>query len=140
MKLWIGIYDGQDGIQIRPYFQDEPPSDKRTIADFGWDGRIEIRGPFDVPCRVVLEMAYDDYSPLSQGTPSRVESVMCASDDEARAVAERLQEHVDQRYQEHSDLWFIYRETSPSTAEPAAAVKLIDEMMEHYLRDDGVAC
>ena len=138
MKLWIGIHHDKDGIQVRPYFQDKPPSDKRKIADFGQDGRIEVRGPFDVPCPVVLEMAYDDYSRRSQATPCRVESVLCASDDAATTLADKLREYVDQRYPEHSDLWSVYPDTSHTTRNPATATRLVDKMMGHYLRDDDV--
>jgi hypothetical protein len=135
-QLWIGIHNGKDGIQVRPYFQDGTPTDEQIVADFGRDGRIDIRGPFDVPCKAVLEMAYDDFSPDSQGTPSRIESVLCASDDEAEAVADKVQKYIDQRYPEQADLWFVYADTSHTTRNPATATKLVDEMMEHYLSDD----
>jgi hypothetical protein len=136
MQLWIGIHHDQDGIQVRPYFQDKPPFDKRKIADFGWDGQIDVHGPFNVPTQVVLQMAYDDYSPLSQGTPCRVESVLCASDDKAETLANKLREYVDRRYPEHADLWSVYPDTSHTTCNPATAARLVDKMMGHYLTDN----
>ncbi|MEX0886488.1 MAG: hypothetical protein WD009_08630, partial [Phycisphaeraceae bacterium] len=93
-----------------------------------------------VPASVVLEMGYDDYSPYTQQTPSRLESLRYPSRELAEAASRHALRYVREAYPDYKGHWTFRTESSELSSGEAHTVEaiesLVDEMMEYYLDNE----
>lgn len=94
--------------------------------------------PDQVPTKLVVEVAYDDFSPLSQHTPSRGECVAFPSRIIACEAQRLADEWVERKHPELESLVTIYPEGSSYSDvsdDPKAAVDLVHTMLEEMYGD-----
>lgn len=93
-----------------------------------------------LPTSAVLEMGYDDYSPCTQETPSRIESLRYPNRELAEAASWHALQYVSEMYPDYGNHWTFRTELCELSSGEVDAVEavesLIDEMMEHYLDDE----
>jgi len=112
----------------------------RTLFVSAWaDREVQTQDKIRLGYKLNVEMTYDDYSPHSQSTPSRLESLAFATHDqlrEAQALVEKLCEthrsKVEGFFHTYEELNQIVMRDGEEYAAVADAGGLFYEMAENY--------
>jgi len=86
--------------------------------------------------QIMVEMGYDDYDSFDQQTPSRLESIVVATESDADRAEELLRQEIAKLPEDVQPKFNFWRNVEDSPSDPEAVIAIIADMAAHYIGDD----